>query len=77
MGLLTGILGLPLAPVRGTIAISEQVMREAEDAYYDPAVIRRQLESVAQRREQGELTEEEAAWWEEELLQRLIEGGEA
>lgn len=75
MGLITGLLGLPLAPVRGTIAVGEVVLREAEDAYYDPAVIKRQLETVAQHHEEGRLDDEEAAWWEEELLQRLIEGG--
>jgi hypothetical protein len=76
MGLITGLLGLPAAPVRGTIAIAEQVRRQAEDAYYDPAVIRRQLEEVARLHEEGELSDAEAAWWEEELLNRLIEGAD-
>ena len=30
MGLITGILGLPLAPVRGTIWVAEQVRQQAE-----------------------------------------------
>jgi len=76
MGLITGLLGLPLAPVRGTIAVGEQVLRQAEDAYYDPAVIKRQLESVERLHEEGTLSDAEAEWWEEELLQRLIEGAE-
>lgn len=76
MGLLTGLLGLPLAPVRGTVAIAEQVLAQAEDAFYDPAVIKRQLEAVATLHEAGALSDAEATWWEEELLQRLIEGAD-
>lgn len=74
MGLITAILGLPLAPLRGTIAIGEQILRQAEEAYYDPATIKRQLEAVEQQRQDGSLSEEEAAAWEDELLQRLVEG---
>jgi hypothetical protein len=76
MGILTGLLGLPFAPVRGTIAIGEQILRQAEDTYYDPAIIRRQMETVEQLHEDGSLSDAEAAWWEAELLQRLIEGAE-
>ena len=74
MGLITGILGLPLAPLRGTIAIGEQVLRQAEDTFYDPAVIKRQLESVERMHEEGALSDAEAEWWEETLLERLVEG---
>ena len=74
MGILTGLLGLPLAPVRGTIAIGEQVLRQAEETYYDPAVIRRQMETVEQLHADGELSDEEAAEWESRLLERLVEG---
>lgn len=73
MGLITGLLGLPLAPLRGTVAIAEQVLRQAEEEYYDPARIRAQLEDVARRREAGELTEAEATAWEDELVDRLLE----
>jgi hypothetical protein len=76
MGLLTGLIGLPTAPLRGTIRIAEEVMRQAEETYYDPAVIRRQLEDVARMREEGVMSEAEAAWWEEELISRLIEGAQ-
>lgn len=76
MGLITGILGLPLAPLRGTVAIGEQILRQAEDTYYDPAIIKRQLESVERMREDGTLSDVEAEWWEETLLERLIEGAD-
>jgi hypothetical protein len=74
MGLLTALLGLPAAPLRGPIKIAEVVLEQAEAAYYDPATIRRQLEEVAELREGGVLSEAEADWWEEELVARLMEG---
>ena len=37
MGLITGILGLPLAPLRGTVAVAEQMRKQAEEEFYDPA----------------------------------------
>ncbi|MDQ4055219.1 MAG: gas vesicle protein GvpG [Actinomycetota bacterium] len=74
MGLITGLLGLPLAPVRGTVAIAEQVLQQAEDQYYDPAVIRRELERVDQLHAAGELTDEEAIAWEDQLVDRLMVG---
>jgi hypothetical protein len=76
MGLLTGILGLPLAPLRGTVAIGEQVLRQAEDTFYDPAIIKRQLETVEELHRSGSLSDAEAAWWEETLLTRLVEGAQ-
>jgi Gas vesicle protein G len=74
MGLLTGLLTLPLAPVRGTIWVAERVQEQAEREYYDPNKIRRQLEDVDRMRQDGELSEDEAAAMEDELLERLMEG---
>ena len=74
MGLITGILGLPLAPLRGTVAAAEQIRRQAEEEFYDPVRIRRQLEEVARQRASGELSEEEADAWEDELVGRLMVG---
>jgi hypothetical protein len=74
MGLLTGLLGLPLAPLRGTVWAAEQVLEQAEAEFYDPAAIRAQLDEVDRRREAGDLTEEEAVAWEDELIERLMVG---
>jgi len=74
MGLLTGLLGLPLAPLRGTIAAAEQIRRQAEAEFYDPATIRRQLDEVDRQRAEGLLTDEEATAWEDELVERLMVG---
>lgn len=76
MGLLTGLLTLPLAPVRGTIAVADQVLQQAEDHYYDPARIRAELEHVARLRESGELSDDDATSWEDELIERLMVGNQ-
>jgi hypothetical protein len=70
--LVTGLLGLPLAPVRGVIWLAEQVLEQAEEQLYDPARIRAQLEQVDEARRSGELSEEECVAIENELLQRLM-----
>jgi chorismate mutase len=72
MGLLSALLGLPLAPLRGTVWVAEQVMRQAERELYDPARIRRQLEDVDLLRSKGELADDEAEAIEDELVQRLL-----
>jgi chorismate mutase len=74
MGLITGILGLPLAPVRGTVWVAEQILEQAEEEYYDPVKIRAQLDEVDRQRREGELSEEEATRLEDELVDRLLEG---
>lgn len=73
MGLIKGLLGLPLAPLNGVVAVAEQIQRQAEEEFYDPSTIRRQLEDVQRRREDGSLSEDEATAWEDELIERLLE----
>ncbi|WP_036961678.1 gas vesicle protein GvpG [Promicromonospora kroppenstedtii] len=73
MGILSGLLSLPLAPVRGTVWIAEQVLDEAERQYYDAGALRRQLEEVALARDSGDLDDAEADALEEHLITRLIE----
>jgi Gas vesicle protein G len=76
MGLITGLLTLPLAPLRGTAWVAEQVSKQAEDAYYDPAAIRSELEDVDRLRTEGRIDEETAAALEDELIERLMIGQE-
>ena len=73
MGLISGLLGLPLAPLRGTIAVAEQVLHAAEDEFYDPVRIRDQLVEIDRRREAGEIDDELATQWEDELVERLMQ----
>jgi hypothetical protein len=72
MGLITGLLGLPLAPLRGTIAVAEQIQRQAEEEFYDPVRIRNQIAEIDRQRAAGELSDEEATIWEDELVERLM-----
>lgn len=74
MGLFTGLLGLPLAPLRGTVWVAEQVLQQAEEEYYDPARIKEQLDAVERARNAGELGVEEATEIEDALVERLMEG---
>lgn len=72
MGLLTGLLTLPLAPVRSVAWLAERILERAEQEMYDPAEVRRQLAEVDALRASGELSEEDAAALEDELLGRMM-----
>ncbi|MFD4696511.1 gas vesicle protein GvpG [Streptomyces niveus] len=55
MGLLSGVLLLPLAPVRGVVWISDRLIDAAEAELYDPAVIRVQLAELNRSLDDGEI----------------------
>ena len=74
MGLFKELLLLPMAPVRGAMAVPDLVRREAEREFYNPAIIRQQLDDVDRRRRDGELSDNEADLIEQELIDRLLEG---
>ena len=74
MGLISGLLKLPLAPVTGTIWIAEQVQAAAESEYYDEAAIQAQLREIDEARTAGTIEDAEADAAEDALLQRLLEG---
>jgi Gas vesicle protein G len=73
MGLITGLLTLPLAPLRGVAWIAEQVREEAERQWMDPAALQEALDDVQARREAGLIDDTEADRLEEELIERLLE----
>jgi hypothetical protein len=73
MGLLTGLLTLPLAPVRGTMWIAEQLTAEAERELRSETSLRRRLAETERQFEAGALTIEEYEAIEDELLERLEE----
>ena len=72
MGLITGILTWPLAPVRGVGWIAEQVRQEAERQWMDPAALHEALNDVQARREAGLIDDAEADRLEDELIERLL-----
>jgi gas vesicle protein GvpG len=71
LGLFTGLLLLPLAPVRGTVWIAEQLVAEAQRELDDERVVRRLLLEAEAALERGELSEAEYDRIEDELLERL------
>jgi hypothetical protein len=75
VGLITGLLTLPLAPVRGTIWLAEQLAEQAAEELDDERVIRRQLADAERRHALGELSSEELEAIEDDLLERLRQAG--
>jgi hypothetical protein len=73
MGLITGILGLPAAPVRGIAWVLDKVVRTAEDEYYDPGPVQETLVKLEQAWSEGAIDDEEFDRREAALLQRLEE----
>ncbi|HYZ20324.1 MAG TPA: gas vesicle protein GvpG [Gaiellaceae bacterium] len=71
MGLLTGILTLPLAPIRGTVWIAEQLMAQAEQELGDEPTLRRRLAEAERNYELGVYSLAEWEAIEDELLERL------
>jgi hypothetical protein len=72
MGLITGLLTFPLAPIRGTVWIAERIQEQAEAELNDEGVIRAQLMEIQAAREAGEIDEDTAAEAEDILVERLI-----
>jgi hypothetical protein len=71
MGLIGGLLTLPLAPARGLVWVLEQVVDEAEAQLHDPVRIRAELADAEAALERGEIDEETYEELERELLSRL------
>jgi hypothetical protein len=72
MGLISGLLTLPLAPVRGTVWLAERIQEQAEDELYDESAIRQGLLDLEAARQAGALDEEEIAAAEDALIERLM-----
>ncbi len=73
MGLLSGVLTLPLAPVRGVVWVADHLEQEAQRVLTetDAATIRAQLQRLEEALHRGELDEAEFERREDELLRRL------
>jgi hypothetical protein len=65
------LITLPLAPVRGTVWVAEQVAAEADRQLYDESRIRSELLQVEMAYDEGRISEEERASLEEDLFERL------
>lgn len=74
MELLTLLFRLPFLPVQGVIKLGELLQDEAERELHDPARIRRQLDEAQRRYDAGEISAEELAQIEDEVMGTLITG---
>lgn len=71
MGLLTGLLLLPLAPVRGAVWLAEKLADQAAAELDEETQVRRLLVEAELALDSGELNVEEFEAIEDELLERL------
>ena len=71
MGLVTGLLTLPLAPVRGTVWVAEQLAAEAERQVREAQSPRRRLIEAERQLELGLLSLDEYEAIEDEALDAL------
>lgn len=71
MGLFKEIALLPLAPVRGTAWVAEQIAEEADRQLYDEDNIKRELVQLEIDAEDGKVGPKEREAKEDELLERL------
>ena len=71
MGLIGGLLTLPLAPARGLVWVLDQVVEEADAQLHDPRRIRAELAEAEAALERGELDEASYDALERELLDRV------
>ena len=71
MGVITGLLTLPLAPVRGLAWVAGQLQDEAESQLYDEQRIRAELLQLELDAEDGRIGEAERAAREDDLFERL------
>jgi hypothetical protein len=72
MGLITGLLTLPLAPVRGTMLIADLLQRQAESELHDESAIWAGLAELDAAREQGLYGDAEIEEAQDILLEELI-----
>lgn len=71
MGLFTGLLLLPLAPLRGTIWLAEQLAEIADRELNDESTVVRLLLEAEMALEAGHISPAEYEEIEDELLERL------
>jgi len=73
MGLLSELLLLPVAPVRGALWTIDLLVDVAEREYYSPAAIRKELAELSRQLDEGLIGVEEFDLREDELLDRWAE----
>jgi hypothetical protein len=72
VGLLTGLILLPLTPVRGVAWLAEQVLDQATQEEHDAAETYQQLAELDEARQAGVISAEECTAAEDALVARLM-----
>jgi hypothetical protein len=72
MGLISGLLTLPLAPVSGTVWLAERLREQAEAELYDESSIHAGLLELQELRQRGEVGGQEIDDAEDALVERLM-----
>jgi hypothetical protein len=72
VGLLGRLVLLPLAPLQGVVWLGETLQGIAEDAMNDPAQLRQSLRDAEDAHRRGDITDEELAMIEQDVLDRLV-----
>ena len=72
MGLISGVVTLPLAPVRALSWLAEQLIDEARREASDETAVRQALARAQDDLDAGRLTAEEYEQLEDELIDRLL-----
>jgi hypothetical protein len=73
VGLIGLILGLPLAPVRGVIALGRLIQEQVETELRDRSSIRRELEAAEQAKAAGKISPEDEEEVQREAVERVTE----
>lgn len=71
MGLFKELALLPLAPVRGTVWVTEQIAEEADRRLYDEENIKRELLQLELDADEGRIGDAERERLERDLFERL------
>jgi hypothetical protein len=75
MGLITGIITLPLAPVRSVVWLAARLEEQAERERRDPERIRREIRAADDAFAAGEISDRERTEIEESLIALLLQDG--
>ena len=66
------LLRLPLLPLQGVIWLGETLRDQAEHELYDPLAVRRELEDAADAAASGDLSPDELARTQDEVVGRMV-----
>ena len=72
MGLIKELVLLPIAPVRGVGWVAERIAEQVEQEHMSPGAAVRQIDELEEKRERRELSEEEAAQLEQQILEQQL-----